>query len=439
MNDHEKRAEVRVPVALRIRLRYEAVDQFISKFAVNISRGGMFLSSRNPKPPGTELYFEIRLADESPVIEGTGVVRWIREYDRRRPDEPHGMGIRFVELSEESWPVLVRIIEQRRTMGEGDDQAIPEPRATVMGLGPVAPVPVAPRVAGASEPRARASDDGERGGGSGGGERGGGSGAVRAESDQLRGEILRALSRPAVPLRPAAPVRPPAPLQAGSARRDETPVVRAAVTRARALTGGGLAGDGDLERELAGLLEESAVPVAITVDEASRKLAERLGGSPVERRRPTSPPLAEPVAATVAGPVAASVTAPVAASSGAEADRRAAESAAERAAASRAMSLDEALDEVASEELTPEPQAGSGANRGEVRGGDDSQARMAAAADTGGFAMSAPGAGSPGAGSPGAGSPGAGSPGAGSIDPMPGDGGDSPRRGLLHRLLRTKT
>src|SRR5262245_38878282 len=100
MTDHEKRASERVPVALRIRLRYQAVDQFISKFAVNISRGGMFLSSRNPKPTGTELYFEIRLADDSPLITGSGEVRWTREYDRAQPDEPHGMGIQFLELTD---------------------------------------------------------------------------------------------------------------------------------------------------------------------------------------------------------------------------------------------------------------------------------------------------------------------------------------------------
>ena len=428
MNDHEKRAEVRVPVALRIRLRYQAVDQFISKFAVNLSRGGMFLSSRNPKPPGTELYFEIRLADESPVIEGTGVVRWIREYNRNRPDEPHGMGIQFAELSEESWQVLERVIEHRRTIGEGDEHAIPEPRATMMGLGPAAPIPaslplvVLPATAAAGEPRAgdggergeRSRGDGARDDGARGdaaraeGTRGDGTRGDGEDDDKLRGEILRALSRPAVPLRPAAvaaSARPAASvpaaavpaarpvaarLFANTARGDELPVVRAAMTRARALTGAGLAGGGQLERELAELLEESAVPVEITVDEASRELAERLGGSPVERRRLQVQPVSAPSRES------------------------------ERAAApNRAMSLDEALVDVASDEPTPDPQAAAGANGGEGRGGDDPQGRMAAAADHGGVAMTAPPS--------------------GPLDPMAGDGRDPGRRGLLQRLLRSKS
>jgi uncharacterized protein (TIGR02266 family) len=454
MNDHEKRAEVRVPVALRIRLRYQAVDQFISKFAVNLSRGGMFLSSRNPKPPGTELYFEIRLADESPVIEGTGVVRWIREYNRHRPDEPHGMGIQFADLSEESRQVLERVIEHRRSIGEGDEHSIPEPRATIMGLGPTAPIPASlPLVVlaaqAAGEPRA--GDGGERGepargeGTRGAGTRGEGTRGDGEDDDKLRGEILRALSRPAVALRPAAvaasarpaaavPVaaRPSAAVAAArpvaarlfpsAARGDELPVVRAAMTRARALTGAGL-GDGQLERELAELLEESAVPVEITVDEASRELAERLGGSPVERRRRQVQPVSAPSRESerAAAERAAAERAERVAAERAAAERAAAErAAAERAAApNRAMSPDEALVDVASEDLTADPQAATGANGGEGRGGDDPQGRMAAAADHGGVAMTAPPS--------------------GPLDPMPGDGRDPGRRGLLQRLLRSKS
>ena len=60
MTAEDKRTEQRVPVVLRIKLRYTNVDTFISKFAVNISRGGMFISSRAPKPTGTVVKFELR-------------------------------------------------------------------------------------------------------------------------------------------------------------------------------------------------------------------------------------------------------------------------------------------------------------------------------------------------------------------------------------------
>jgi uncharacterized protein (TIGR02266 family) len=222
MADNDKRAERRVPVALRIRLRYSDVDQFISKFAINISRGGMFLSSRNPKAIGTHLQFEMRLADDSPVIEGTGEVRWIREYDRHQPHQPHGMGIRFFELKPDSLVVLERIIEHRRAVGEPDTDSIPVPRAA----DPAAPMPVA---------------------------------AVMTQPvQQIRHDPV--------------PVPEPVP---------EPIAPRAAVPAPSGI-------DRDLERELAALLEPVEVPLAASVDEASRDLAERLGGSPVVRRKPAS-------------------------------------------------------------------------------------------------------------------------------------------------------
>ncbi len=234
MTANDKRAERRVPVALRIRLRYSDVDQFISKFAINISRGGMFLSSRNPKPIGTHLQFEMRLVDDSPVIEGSGEVRWIREYDRHHPNQPHGMGIRFFELKPDSLLVLERIIEHRRSVGEPDTDSIPEPRAFEPGGGvPIATQPVS------------------------------------------------------VVTQPVAAIPAPAayPEPSGGAE--------SAFSRARRLLAGGLAADGgadDLERELAALLEPVDIPMETSIDAASRDLAARLGGEPVVRRKPVPAP-----------------------------------------------------------------------------------------------------------------------------------------------------
>ena len=251
MADNDKRAERRVPVALRIRLRYSDVDQFISKFAINISRGGMFLSSRNPKPIGTHLQFEMRLADDSPVIEGTGEVRWIREYDRHQPNQPHGMGIRFFELKPDSQVVLERIIEHRRSVGEPDTDSIPMPRAPE-GLG-TPPIPAVASVV--SQPVAELPVD-----------------AVpepiphAGAEEAVRREVVAA----------AAPESEPA----GGVDR--------ALARARHLAGA-IVEQGrqdDLERELAALLEPVAVPLEVSVEAASRDLAERLGGQPVVRRKP---------------------------------------------------------------------------------------------------------------------------------------------------------
>jgi uncharacterized protein (TIGR02266 family) len=245
MTANDKRAERRVPVALRIRLRYSDVDQFISKFAINISRGGMFLSSRNPKPIGTHLHFEMRLADDSPVIEGTGEVRWIREYDRHQPSQPHGMGIRFFELKPESQGVLERIIEHRRAVGEPDTDSIPTPRAP--------------------EPAAAAAIP-----------------AVASVITQPLPELPPLGPEPEPDPAPAAePVQP----DTGAAAAEPEPAgVDGALARARRLASSIVGDDGELERELAALLEPVEFPLESSAEAASRDLAERLGGQPVVRR-----------------------------------------------------------------------------------------------------------------------------------------------------------
>jgi len=51
----------RVPAAMRNSAQVRPdVDSFIEKFSVNISRGGVFIASKTPKPTGTLLKFEFQ-------------------------------------------------------------------------------------------------------------------------------------------------------------------------------------------------------------------------------------------------------------------------------------------------------------------------------------------------------------------------------------------
>ncbi|WP_152643248.1 PilZ domain-containing protein, partial [Anaeromyxobacter sp. PSR-1] len=72
----DKRGSERTPVGLLVRLSYGSVDEFTERFAVNISRGGIFIRTREPRPVGTHLAFDLRLQGGETVIRGRGVVRW---------------------------------------------------------------------------------------------------------------------------------------------------------------------------------------------------------------------------------------------------------------------------------------------------------------------------------------------------------------------------
>ncbi|MCE9571513.1 MAG: TIGR02266 family protein, partial [Deltaproteobacteria bacterium] len=118
----------KAPTVLRIKLRYDDLDSFVEKFAPNIGRAGLFIRTRTPKPVGAEVRFELRLSDDKPVVIGLGIVRWIRDYDPRRPRAVHGMGVEFTRVTKESREVLMKVLEFRKRHGLIDgERGLPVP------------------------------------------------------------------------------------------------------------------------------------------------------------------------------------------------------------------------------------------------------------------------------------------------------------------------
>jgi molecular chaperone DnaK len=130
----DKRSGQRTPVGLLIRLSYGTLDQFVERFASNISRGGVFIRTREPRAVGTLLAFELRLQGGEAVVKGRGVVRWIQpENPAAHPPTAPGMGVQFLELDARSRELVERMVtlkERRAASGAAST-----------------PVPVAPRPA----------------------------------------------------------------------------------------------------------------------------------------------------------------------------------------------------------------------------------------------------------------------------------------------------
>jgi uncharacterized protein (TIGR02266 family) len=98
---------------VRVRLRYASFDAFIERFAPNVTRGGVFLASRNPPPVGTTFAFEIQLAGGEVALAGDGKVTWIKPYDPAAPQKPHGMGVQFLRLDPPSRELLGKILARK--------------------------------------------------------------------------------------------------------------------------------------------------------------------------------------------------------------------------------------------------------------------------------------------------------------------------------------
>lgn len=89
----KKAGSDRIP--FRLRVKYSTVEQFLIDYSENINRGGTFVRTDKPLPPGTRLHLELEIAGLPVFIKIRGRVAWINNPagEWHRQDLPPGMGI----------------------------------------------------------------------------------------------------------------------------------------------------------------------------------------------------------------------------------------------------------------------------------------------------------------------------------------------------------
>jgi len=92
---------------------YRTVDGFITDWAVNISRGGMFINTRNPLAVGSVVRLIVSLPDAAFPFDLTGRVIRVHAYDPASK-EMAGMGLEFLDVDEEKRARLERFVERLR-------------------------------------------------------------------------------------------------------------------------------------------------------------------------------------------------------------------------------------------------------------------------------------------------------------------------------------
>lgn len=98
----DRRSHKRVP----INQEFNCIEDYISEYVTDISKGGVFIRSKNPLPVGTTvtLHFSV-IVEDIETIEGEGeVIRVDMSSDNM------GMGIAFKKLTSESKALIDRII-----------------------------------------------------------------------------------------------------------------------------------------------------------------------------------------------------------------------------------------------------------------------------------------------------------------------------------------
>lgn len=144
----DKRAKV---VSLNVRYKSATVDEFIENHSHDVSKGGLFVKTPTPFPPGTLLKFEIRLAGDKSMLSGVGRVVWKREPTQAGADKPAGMGVKFIKVDDPSRAVIDRLIAQKSYAGSAytSEEAIEDAPLDGHAAEPRSPVNV-PAALGAS-------------------------------------------------------------------------------------------------------------------------------------------------------------------------------------------------------------------------------------------------------------------------------------------------
>ncbi len=113
-------------ITLRIKFKSASLDEFISRYGVDVSPGGIFIRTKQPVEVGTSLQFDFTLADGTPLLAGLGTVAWVRESDPARANNVPGMGLRFDKLVPESQHTHQVILAEKARI-EGKAMSTPYP------------------------------------------------------------------------------------------------------------------------------------------------------------------------------------------------------------------------------------------------------------------------------------------------------------------------
>ncbi|MDD9951537.1 MAG: TIGR02266 family protein [Zetaproteobacteria bacterium] len=89
---------------------YRANGSYLFDFCRNLGEGGVFVETKKPKAPGTELELTFTVPDSRESFTTKGTVIWCQEPVQVKEDVQPGMGIQFKSVTEEDRQILERFL-----------------------------------------------------------------------------------------------------------------------------------------------------------------------------------------------------------------------------------------------------------------------------------------------------------------------------------------
>jgi len=106
----DRRGVDRLPIELRV--EYRRLNSFFADYTKNISKGGTFIRTAKPLPPGTEFVFVLIIPKLPEPLRLNGQVVWTTDPSRATEEDPAGMGIRFKYVDDAERSATEDIVER---------------------------------------------------------------------------------------------------------------------------------------------------------------------------------------------------------------------------------------------------------------------------------------------------------------------------------------
>jgi uncharacterized protein (TIGR02266 family) len=104
-----RRKHLRTQLSILVQFRFNTFEDFLADYSSNLSPGGIFIRTDEPREEGSVIYLQFSLKDGSRLIEGMGKVVRVHPPGHRDP----GMGVEFVSFDDDSMELIQEICASR--------------------------------------------------------------------------------------------------------------------------------------------------------------------------------------------------------------------------------------------------------------------------------------------------------------------------------------
>jgi uncharacterized protein (TIGR02266 family) len=108
-------------IAIETEISISSGSQFYTGFTKNISSGGLFISTHERYELGEQFQVRFRVDQFDKDFDILAEVRWVSPYREDLPDQPVGLGVQFVGLSEGDQAILDMYLKNAETLFYDDD------------------------------------------------------------------------------------------------------------------------------------------------------------------------------------------------------------------------------------------------------------------------------------------------------------------------------